>query len=74
MAPDILILRVRLVNPQTVVKGSLEGCMLVKHFEASRRLRNVGVSSSSIVNIVYTLGMDRWNLVSGALSAEVESS
>ena len=63
-----------IVDSQIIVEGALEGSRLIHVAEATSRIGNVGVSSTTVVCVVNSLGMDVGQRVSMSLLGVVKST
>jgi hypothetical protein len=63
-----------IVDSQIIVEGTLEGSRLIHVTEATCRIGNVGVSTTTVVCVVNSLGMDVRQRVSMPLLGVVKST
>ena len=63
-----------IVDSQVIVEGALERSRVVHGSKSTSWVWDVGVPSTSIVCVVDTLGVNRWELISCSLFCEIESA
>jgi hypothetical protein len=63
-----------IVDSQIIVECALECSRLIQVTEATSRIGNIGVSSTTVVGVVHALGMDVGQPVSMSLLGVVKST